>query len=58
MSQRKASKTKSESGRKKLTLRKETLKDLTANVGRANRVRGGVVTRKAGEEQNWTGGCA
>jgi hypothetical protein len=57
MSQRKAEKIKNMPGRKTLTLRKETLKDLTADVGRANRVRGGVVTRKAGEQQHWTEAC-
>jgi hypothetical protein len=56
MSQRKASKTNSKSGRKKLTLSKETLKDLTAKAGRANelQVKGGnriVCTY-------WGSGCA
>ena len=42
MTQRKADETKSKPGRKKLTLSKETLKDLTANASRANPVRGGA----------------
>ena len=43
MTQRKADETKSKPGRKKLTLSKETLKDLTAKAGRANplQVKGG-----------------
>ena len=40
MSQRKADKTKSKSGRKKLTFGKETLKDLGVKDGRAEAARG------------------
>ena len=46
MNQRKAEAPKTKTGRKKLPLGKETLKDLRANVGRATGVRGGA--RQAG----------
>ena len=52
MTQRKADETKSRPGRKKLTLSKETLKDLTANGGRTNPVRGGNRTACTYDESN------
>ena len=44
MTQRKAEKTKSKSGRKKLKLSKDTIRDLAANQDRAKGVRGGAAT--------------